>query len=197
MTDIERALDGRYRIERELGRGGMGAVYLARDLRLDRSVALKVLPPEFAANSALRERFLRETRTAASFSHPNIVPVHSVEEHDGVLAFAMGFVEGESVAERVKRQGALDPRSVARIMTDVGYALAYAHGRGVVHRDIKPDNIMIERATGRALLMDFGISRTIAAPVDSAGLTRVGEVVGTPGIHESRTGQRRSCRWPE
>jgi hypothetical protein len=180
MTDIERALDGRYRIERELGRGGMGAVYLARDLRLDRSVALKVLPPEFAANSALRERFLRETRTAASFSHPNIVPVHSVEEHDGVLAFAMGFVEGESVAERVKRQGALDPRSVARIMTDVGYALAYAHGRGVVHRDIKPDNIMIERATGRALLMDFGISRTIAAPVDSAGLTRVGEVVGTP-----------------
>src|SRR5687768_15444399 len=92
MTDIERALDGRYRIERELGRGGMGAVYLARDLRLDRPVALKVLPPEFAANASLRERFLRETRTAASFSHPNIVPVHGVEEHDGVLAFAMGFV---------------------------------------------------------------------------------------------------------
>ena len=180
MTDIERALDGRYRIERELGRGGMGAVYLARDLRLDRAVALKVLPQEFAANSALRERFLRETRTAASFSHPNIVPVHSVEEHDGLLAFAMGFVEGESIAERVKRQGPLDPRTVARLMTDVGYALAYAHGRGVVHRDIKPDNIMIERATGRALLMDFGISRTISAPVEAAGLTRIGEVVGTP-----------------
>src|SRR5688500_19100652 len=90
MTDFERALDGRYRIERELGRGGMGAVYLARDLTLDRPVALKVLPPEFAKNSSLRERFLRETRTAASFSHPNIVPVHSVEEHDGVLAFSMG-----------------------------------------------------------------------------------------------------------
>jgi len=181
MTDIERALAGRYKIERELGRGGMGAVYLARDLRLDRPVALKVLPPEFAANSALRERFLRETRTAASFSHPNIVPVHSVEEHDGVLAFAMGFVEGESLAERVKRQGALDSRSVARLLTDVAYALAYAHGRGVVHRDIKPDNIMIERATGRALLMDFGISRSISgATVEAAGLTRVGEVVGTP-----------------
>jgi serine/threonine-protein kinase len=180
MTDIERALDGRYRIERELGRGGMGAVYLARDLKLDRPVALKVLPPEFAANAALRERFLRETRTAASFSHPNIVPVHGVEEHDGVLAFAMGFVEGESVAERVKRQGPMDPRSVARMLTDVAYALAYAHGRGVVHRDIKPDNIMIERATGRALLMDFGISRTISTQVEAAGLTRVGEVVGTP-----------------
>src|SRR5688572_3715799 len=180
MTDIEKVLADRYRIERELGRGGMGAVYLARDLRLDRSVALKVLPPEFAANASLRERFLRETRTAASFSHPNIVPVHGVEEHDGVLAFAMGFVEGESVAERVKRQGAMDARSVARMLTDVAYALAYAHGRGVVHRDIKPDNIMIERATGRALLMDFGISRPITASVETAGLTRVGEVVGTP-----------------
>lgn len=146
MTDIEKAPVGRYRIERELGRGGMGAVYLARDLKLDRSVALKVLPPEFGTNAALRERFLRETRTAASFSHPNIVPVHAVEEHDGVLAFAMGFVEGESVAERVKRQGPLDSRAVARMLTDVAYALAYAHGRGVVHRDIKPDNIMIERA---------------------------------------------------
>ena len=180
MTDIEKVLADRYRIERELGRGGMGAVYLARDLRLDRLVALKVLPPEFAANSGLRERFLRETRTAASFSHPNIVPVHAVEEHDGVLAFAMGFVEGESVAERVKRQGPMDPRGVARMLTDVAYALAYAHGRGVVHRDIKPDNIMIERATGRALLMDFGISRSISTTVETAGLTRVGEVVGTP-----------------
>ncbi|HWP71539.1 MAG TPA: serine/threonine-protein kinase, partial [Gemmatimonadaceae bacterium] len=180
MTDIEKVLGDRYRIERELGRGGMGAVYLARDLRLDRLVALKVLPPEFAANNGLRERFLRETRTAASFSHPNIVPVHAVEEHDGVLAFAMGFVEGESVAERIKRQGPMDPRGVARMLTDVAYALAYAHGRGVVHRDIKPDNIMIERATGRALLMDFGISRPISTTLETAGLTRVGEVVGTP-----------------
>src|SRR6187397_3595844 len=113
LADIRQQLGDRYAIERELGRGGMGAVYLARDLRLDRPVALKVLPSEFAGDSALRERFLRETRTAASFSHPNIVPVHSVEEHDGVLAFAMGFVESESVAERVKRQGPMDPRGVA------------------------------------------------------------------------------------
>ena len=183
LADIRRQLGDRYTIERELGRGGMGAVYLARDLRLDRSVALKVLPAELASDGALRERFLRETKTAASFSHPNIVPVHAVEDRDGVLAFAMGFVEGESIAERVRRSGPLDVRSIVRLMQDIGYALAYAHGRGVVHRDIKPDNIMLERATGRALLMDFGISRSIVAKVENKaatqGLTRVGEVVGT------------------
>ena len=182
LPDIRQRLGDRYAIERELGRGGMGAVYLARDLRLDRPVALKVLPAELAGDSSLRERFLRETRTAASFSHPNIVPVHAVEDRDGVLAFAMGFVEGESVAERVRRAGPLEVRGIVRLLQDIGYALAYAHGRGVVHRDIKPDNIMLERATGRALLMDFGISRSITAPVDNGatrGLTRVGEVVGT------------------
>ncbi len=180
MHPIDSALGGRYRVEHELGRGGMGAVYLARDVKLDRPVALKVLPAEFASDPTLRDRFLRETRLAASFSHPNIVPVHAVEESDELLAFAMGFVEGESLAERVRRSGPLDPRTVARLLVDIAYALAYAHGRSVVHRDIKPDNIMIERATGRALLMDFGISRTISTTVEAAGLTRVGEVVGTP-----------------
>src|SRR5689334_7034158 len=182
LADIRQQLGDRYTIDRELGRGGMGAVYLARDLRLDRPVALKVLPADLARDSSLRERFLRETRTAASFSHPNIVPVHAVEDRDGVLAFAMGFVEGESIAERVRRAGPLEVRGIVRLLQDIGYALAYAHGRGVVHRDIKPDNIMLERATGRALLMDFGISRSITAPVDNGatrGLTRVGEVVGT------------------
>ncbi len=173
-------LGDRYVIDRQLGRGGMGAVYLARDLQLDRLVAIKVLPPEFATQADLRDRFLRETRMAASFSHPNIVPVFSVEDQDGLLAFAMGYVEGESLAERVKRAGALSVKELVRLLQDVGYALAYAHGRGVVHRDIKPDNIMLERATGRALLMDFGISRTIAAPAAAQGLTRVGEIVGTP-----------------
>ncbi|MES2125158.1 MAG: serine/threonine-protein kinase [Gemmatimonadota bacterium] len=177
---LDAVLSDRYSIERELGRGGMGAVYLARDLTLDRPVALKILPPEFAADASLRERFIRETRVAASFSHPNIVPVYSVEERDGLLAFAMGYVEGESVAERVARQGPLDVRTMVRVLQDVGYALAYAHGRGVVHRDIKPENIMIERATGRALLMDFGISRSITQTAATPGLTRVGEVVGTP-----------------
>jgi serine/threonine-protein kinase len=181
LDQLRSRLGERYRIERELGRGGMGAVYLARDLRLDRPVALKVLPSEFAALPALRERFLRETKTAAGFSHPNIVPVYAIEEAEDLLAYAMGFVEGETLAERVRRAGTLSVRETVKLLQDVGYALAYAHGRGVVHRDIKPDNVMLERATGRALVMDFGIARAItAAPAAGAGLTRVGEVVGTP-----------------
>jgi serine/threonine-protein kinase len=159
----------------------MGAVYLARDLQLDRLVAIKELPDEFASDPTLRERFLREVRMAASFSHPNIVPVYAVEEEGQALAFVMGYVEGESLADRVRRAGPLSVREIVRLLLDVTYALAYAHGRGVVHRDIKPDNIMIERATGRALLMDFGVARSIAAtPASAQGMTRVGEVVGTP-----------------
>ncbi|CAN5910435.1 hypothetical protein BH11GEM1_BH11GEM1_07850 [soil metagenome] len=180
LAAIRRAIGGRYSLERELGRGGMGTVYLARDLKLDRPVALKVLPAEFASQVSLRDRFLRETRTAASFSHPNIVPVYAVEETEDLLAYAMGFIEGETLAERVARAGPLPVRDVVRMLQDTGYALAYAHGRGVVHRDIKPDNIMLERATGRALVMDFGISRSMAHPLPAANLTRVGEVVGTP-----------------
>ncbi len=180
ITDLQAAIGDRFSIERLLGQGGMGAVYLARDRQLDRPVAIKVLPPQFAQQSDLRERFLRETRTAASFSHPNIVPVFSVEDRDGLLAFVMGYVEGESVADLVKRSGPLSVRDTVRLLQDVSYALAYAHSRGVVHRDIKPDNIMIERATGRALVMDFGISRSITATVAAPSLTRVGEVVGTP-----------------
>jgi hypothetical protein len=181
LTDLRTRLGARYHVERLLGRGGMGAVYLARELRLDRPVALKVLPAAVADDGALRDRFLRETRLAASFSHPNIVPVHAVEEQDGLLAFAMGFVEGESLTERVARNGPLTVRETVRLLQDVGYALAYAHARGVVHRDIKPDNIMLERATGRALVMDFGIARRASAsPHPADGLTRVGEVVGTP-----------------
>jgi hypothetical protein len=180
LDDIRRRLGDRYEIVRELGRGGMGAVLLARDRALDRPVALKVLPPEFAAQADLRERFLRETRLAAGFSHPNIVPVFAVEDRDDLLAFAMGFVEGESLSDRVHRAGPLTAREAVRLLQDVSYALSYAHGRGVVHRDIKPDNIMLERATGRALVMDFGIARSITPAANASGLTRVGEVVGTP-----------------
>lgn len=194
LDDLQRRLGGRYEIERELGRGGMGAVYLARDVKLGRQVALKVLPSEFATAAGLRDRFLRETRMAASFSHPNIVPVYAVEESDDLLAYVMGYVEGESLAERVRRAGPLGVREVVRLLQDVGYALAYAHGRGIVHRDIKPDNIMIERATSRALVMDFGVSRVIATPDEQAEskLTRVGEVVGTAEYMspEQATGDR-------
>ncbi|MDQ6633535.1 MAG: serine/threonine protein kinase [Gemmatimonadota bacterium] len=180
LDSIRGSLGDRYSLERELGRGGMGTVYLARDLKLDRPVALKILLPEFATQPGLRDRFLRETRTAASFSHPNIVPVYAVEESDDYLAYAMGLVEGETLTQRVERAGPLPVRELVRMIQDVGYALAYAHGRGVVHRDIKPDNVMLERATGRALVMDFGISRSMTQVALVTSLTRVGEVVGTP-----------------
>ena len=180
LDSIRRFLGDRYSLERELGRGGMGTVYLAREIKLDRPVALKVLSPEFASQAGLRDRFLRETRTAAGFSHPNIVPVYAVEESDHHLAYAMGLVEGETLTQRVERAGPLPTRELVRIVQDVGYALAYAHGRGVVHRDIKPDNVMLERATGRALVLDFGISRSMAQTAPASNLTRVGEVVGTP-----------------
>lgn len=180
LDSIRRALGDRYALERELGRGGMGVVYLARELKLDRPVALKILLPEFATQEGLRDRFLRETRTAASFSHPNIVPVYAVEEADDFLAYAMGMVEGETLSQRVERAGPVPVRDLVRIIQDVAYALAYAHGRGVVHRDIKPDNVMLERATGRARVLDFGISRSMAQVAIASNLTRVGEVVGTP-----------------
>ncbi|MBA2628162.1 MAG: serine/threonine protein kinase, partial [Gemmatimonadales bacterium] len=176
--ELQRSLGSRYALERELGRGGMGAVFLARDLTLDRPVAIKVLPPELAVRAELRERFLRETRTAASFSHPNIVPVHAVEEHDAILCFVMGYVEGETLAQRIRRAGPLSAAELVRLLQEVAWALSYAHGRGVVHRDIKPDNILIDRATGRAMVTDFGIARSSSG--EAAGLTRVGEVVGTP-----------------
>ncbi|HEX9249876.1 MAG TPA: serine/threonine-protein kinase, partial [Gemmatimonadaceae bacterium] len=154
LQTLERAVAGRYAIERELGRGGMGVVLLARDLSLERPVALKLLPAMMAAQPVLRERFLREARTAAGLSHPHIVPIHAVEAREAIVFIAMAYVDGETLADRVRRTGPLPPHEVARILREVAWALAYAHGRGIVHRDIKPDNILIERGSGRALVTD-------------------------------------------
>ena len=176
---LERAVAGRYVLERELGRGGMGVVLLARDLSLDRHVALKLLPTLLAAQPVLRERFLREARTAAGLSHPHIVPIHAVEEHGGIVFIAMAFVDGETLAERVRRTGPLPPHEVARILREVAWALAYAHGRGIVHRDIKPDNIMIERGSGRAMVTDFGIARPVERSATTDRLTLEGQLLGT------------------
>ena len=173
---LQEALAGRYSLERMLGRGGMGVVYLAQDVALDRPVALKVLPAAMAAKPALRERFLQEARTAAKLSHPNIVPIHSVEEVGAFVFFVMAFVEGQTLGERVRERGPVDPREAARILREVAWALAYAHGQGVVHRDIKPDNILIEARGGRAMVTDFGIA--LAGPV--AGLPGEDEILGTP-----------------
>ncbi len=154
---LQEYLAGRYSIEAELGRGGMGIVLLARDVALDRLVAIKLLPPALAANAEYRARFLREARTAAGLSHPNIVPIHTVEEHDELVFFVMGYVDGETLRERVERGGPLT-RLAMKLMQEVAWALAYAHQRGVIHRDIKPDNIMIEQGTDRAMVTDFGIA---------------------------------------
>src|SRR5436309_1480524 len=176
FLDFQSALAGRYSLEREVGRGGMGVVYLAREVRLDRPVAIKLLPPSKTADPKLRERFLREARTAAKLSHPNVISIHAVEETGGFVFFAMASVEGEALAERVRRRGPLPPSEAARILRDVAWALAYAHGQGVVHRDVKPNNILIEQGSGRVLVADFGIAGVVAG----AGALVAGEVVGTP-----------------
>ncbi len=158
-SPLSALLEGQYLIERELGRGGMGVVYLARDVRLDRLVAIKVLPPLLAESGDHRERFLREARTAAKLSHPNIVPVYRADEIAGHAFFVMGFVDGESLADRLRRLGALSPLETVRVLREAAWALAYAHARGVIHRDVKPENLMIEKASGRVVVTDFGIAR--------------------------------------
>ena len=155
---LQELLAGRYSIERELGRGGMGIVLLARDVALDRPVAIKLLPPHLATQPHERERFLQEARTAAGLSHPNIVPIHLVEAHGDLVFFVMGFVDGETLRDRVERAGPLPPRLATKLLQEVAWALGAAHQRGVIHRDVKPDNIMIERATERAVVTDFGIA---------------------------------------
>jgi serine/threonine-protein kinase len=176
VVALQRAVAGRYALERELGRGGMGVVLLARDLALDRPVAVKLLPGALAAEPELRARFLREARIGAGLSHPHVVPIYAVEEHPDVVFFAMAYVDGETLAERVRRAGPLPPAEVARVLREVAWALAYAHGRGVVHRDVKPDNVLVERGSGRALVSDFGIAQSAAAP---SALTREGEILGS------------------
>jgi eukaryotic-like serine/threonine-protein kinase len=169
------ALAGQYALEREIGRGGMGVVYRARDLKLDRLVAIKTLPPHLAADGSIRERFLREARTAASLSHPNIVPIYRADEIDGFVFFVMAYVDGESLAERIRARGSVSPPEVVRALCDVSDALGYAHGRGVVHRDVKAENILLERTSGRAMVTDFGIARV----AEAAPLTATGQVLGT------------------
>ena len=174
LLALQQLLAGRYSIERELGRGGMGIVFLARDVALDRLVAIKLLPRALAEQAEYRDRFLHEARTAAGLSHPNIVPIHSVEDRGDLVFFVMGYVDGPTLRERVERAGPLPPRLAMKLMQEVAWALAYAHQRGVIHRDVKPDNIMIEQGTDRALVTDFGI----ALSRRDTG-RREGEVIGT------------------
>jgi serine/threonine-protein kinase len=173
FIEFQGVLAGRYSLDRELGRGGMGIVYLAREVHLDRLVAIKLLPPERAVEGDLRERFLREARLAAKLSHPNIIPIHAVDDVEGFVFFVMSYVDGETLANRVRTRGPLSASDGTRVLREVAWALAYAHGQGLVHRDVKPDNILIESGSGRALVADFGI----AAAAEDAGLDGVS---GTP-----------------
>ena len=176
FLDFQAALAGEYSLQRELGRGGMGIVYLARDVQLDRDVAIKVLPAHLAQTSEARERFLREARTAAGLSHPHIVPIHRVSESHGFVFFVMSYVDGETLGERLRTRGPLPPADATRVMREVAWALAYAHGRGIIHRDVKPDNILLEAGTGRALVTDFGIAQSGS---HTGPITDPGKIMGT------------------
>ncbi|HEX3868147.1 MAG TPA: serine/threonine-protein kinase, partial [Gemmatimonadaceae bacterium] len=177
---LGRALAPAYELEGEIGRGGMAVVYRARDTRLKRGVAVKLLPPDLAFRGDIRSRFLREAETAARLSHPNIVPIYTVDERDGLVYFVMALVQGGSVGDRLRRSGAMPIDDCRRILREVASALAYAHKNGVVHRDIKPDNILLDTDSGRAMVTDFGIARAASDSGDGSRLTATGAAIGTP-----------------
>lgn len=158
----------------------MGIVYRAKDKRLKRFVAIKLLPPELSFRRDVRQRFLREAETAAQLSHPNIVPIYSVDEVENLVFFVMACVDGDNLATRLKERGPMPIAEVRRVLTEVADALSYAHARGVIHRDIKPDNILMDGVDGRALVTDFGIARAASGDGDSARLTATGIAIGTP-----------------
>ena len=170
------ALAGRYRLERELGAGGMATVYLAHDLRHDRPVAIKVLHPDVAA-SVGGERFLAEIHTTAKLAHPNILPLFDSGTEDGILYYVMPLVVGESLRARLERERTIETGEALRLTREVADALAYAHAQGVIHRDVKPENILLQ--SGHAFVTDFGIARA-SAPSGSERLTGAGLSVGTP-----------------
>jgi serine/threonine-protein kinase len=169
----------------------MGVVYRARDERLQRRVAIKVLPPEFAFQQDIRERFTREAQTAARLSHPHIVPIHSVGEGEGLVYFVMGYVDGESVAARIRRRGQLPVEEARRIMMETADALSAAHALSVIHRDIKPDNVLLEGTRGRVMVTDFGIAKALSS-TSGATLTGIGVAIGTPAFMspEQAAGER-------
>ena len=178
-THVASVLSANYELESEIGRGGMGIVYCARDKRLKREIAVKVLPPELSFRADIRQRFLREAETAAQLNHPNIVPIYTVEERDNLVYFVMAYIKGDNLGQRLQQHGPIPPVEVRRILREVADALAYAHHRNVIHRDIKPDNIIIDEETGRAMVTDFGIARALTDSGDSR-LTATGMAIGTP-----------------
>jgi serine/threonine protein kinase len=164
-----------YRIDELVGRGGMGVVYRATDTGLERSVALKLLAPELARDESFRRRFATESKVAASLDHPNVIPIYHAGEHDGVLYLAMRFVRGEDLRLRLQRSGRLEPDAAARLVGQVGSALDAAHEAGLVHRDVKPANVLLD-GHDHAYLTDFGLTKRLAAETVE---TRTGQILGT------------------
>ena len=174
---LARALEGRYEILRLLGRGGMAAVFLARDLVLEREVAIKVLPPDMIGDGQLMARFQQEGKTAAKLDHPNIIPIHRVESEGGLAYIVMKYVAGQSLEDTLSgRRGRLPIPQVRQILQQAALALGHAHRRHVVHRDVKPANIMLDE-DGRVVLTDFGISKAVQGTTQ---ITSTGTIIGTP-----------------
>src|SRR5678816_815021 len=174
---LNAAMSDRYRIERELGAGGMATVYLAEDLRHHRQVAVKVLRPELAASLGA-ERFLREIEIAARLHHPHILPLYDSGGAGDVLFYVMPLVEGQSLRDRLTKGGALPIDEGVKVIREVADALVYSHQHGVVHRDIKPENILL--TSGHALVTDFGVAKAVSEAAGTAELTGTGVTLGTP-----------------
>ncbi|MDH5283604.1 MAG: serine/threonine protein kinase, partial [Gemmatimonadota bacterium] len=177
LDQLTTALADRYRIERELGQGGMATVYLAHDVKHDRKVALKVLRPELSAILGA-DRFLHEIKTTANLQHPHILGLHDSGEAGGMVFYVMPYVEGESLRDRLTREKQLPVEDAVRIAREVADALDYAHRHGVVHRDIKPENILLH--DGRAQVADFGIALAAARTDGGSRMTETGMSLGTP-----------------
>ena len=175
LERVRAATADEYHIDREIGRGGMAAVFLARDIALERRVAIKVMLPDLMTVQGVQDRFVIEARTAAHLDHPGIVTVYAVKQRAGLLFIVMKFIEGHTLEGVLRSQGRLDPIAVALIGGRVAEALNFAHGEGVVHRDVKPSNIMID-ARGRPVVTDFGIARVMTAQ----SITVAGSMLGTP-----------------
>ena len=172
---LRQATLGEYEIMREIGQGGMATVFLSHEIAFDRKVAIKVMSPQFVHGADMIERFKREARTAAALNHPHIIPIYAVRESQQLLFFVMKYVPGRSLDAILRDVGPLPFTMVRSILTDIGSALDYAHRQGVVHRDVKPGNIMIDEE-GFAVITDFGIAKA----AEGETLTRSGTTVGTP-----------------
>jgi len=173
---LQRLVQGKYELGRLLGKGGMGAVFLAQDLTLEREVAIKVLPPDFSSDPQVIKRFQQEAKTAAKLDHPNIIPIYRVESEEGLNYFVMKFISGTSLEDVLESKQPLTDDYIQRILREAACALGHAHSRGVVHRDVKPANIMFDH-DGRVMLTDFGISKALQS---ASALTGTGMIIGTP-----------------